>query len=234
MLRGAVALWTLLCASEACAQVSGSVTLVSDYRYRGISLSDGRPTAQLSVAYDRPDGWYMGAFASRVRLRPRAGSETQLLTYLGYARRSSTGLSWELGVKHAAFTGRYDDDYPEVFVGLASDRLGARIYYARRYFGADAPNVYAEVNGAHELSDRLRLMAHLGWSRRGGSGRMTYGTDRHRFDARLGIGAVLDGFDLQLAWVTTDGSDAAAYAPIPLIGSGAARQTWVLSLSRSW
>ena len=70
MLRGAVALWTLLCASEACAQVSGSVTLVSDYRYRGISLSDGRPTAQLSVAYDRPDGWYMGAFASRVRLRP--------------------------------------------------------------------------------------------------------------------------------------------------------------------
>ena len=234
MLRGAVALWTLLCASEACAQVSGSVTLVSDYRYRGISLSDGRPTAQLSVSYDRPDGWYAGAFASRVRFRPRSSDETQLLTYLGYARRSSSGLSWELGAKYAAFTGRYDYDYPEVYVGLASDRLGARIYYAHRYFGADAPLTYIELNGAHELSDRLRLMAHLGWSRRSGSGRMTYGTDRHRFDVRLGIGVVLEGFDLQLAWVTTDGSDADAYAPIPPIGSGAARQTWVLSVSRSW
>ena len=233
MLRGAVALWTLLCASEACAQVSGSVTLVSDYRYRGISLSDGQPTAQLSIAYDRPDGWYTGAFASRVQFRPRSSDETQLLTYLGYARRTGGGLSWELGAEYAAFTGRYDYDYPEVYVGLASDRIGGRIYYARRYYGMDAPQVYAELNGAHELSDRLRLLAHLGWSRHNGSGRTTYGTDRHRFDARLGIGAVLDGFDLQLAWVTTDGSDD-AYAPIPPIGSGAANQTWVLSLSRSW
>jgi uncharacterized protein (TIGR02001 family) len=232
LLRGAVALWALLCAFDACAQVSGSFALVSDYRVRGISLSDGRPTAQLSIAYDRPDGWYMGAFASRVRFRPRSDDETQLLTYLGYARRSDGGLSWELGAEYAAFTGRFDYDYPEFYVGLASDRLGGRIYYARHYYGSDAPLAYVELNGAHELSDRLRLLAHLGWSRRSGSGRTIYGTDRHRFDARVGIGAVLEGFDLQLTWVTTDGSD--AYTPIPPIGSGAARQTWVLSLSRSW
>ena len=41
-------------------------------------------------------------------------------------------------------------------------------------------------------------------------------------DVRIGIGAVLDGFDLQ-SWVTTDGSD--ARTPINSICSGAARQT---------
>ena len=232
MFRGAIALSTLLCAFEACAQVSGSFTLVSDYRYRGISLSDGRPAAQLSVAYDRPDNWYMGAFASRVRFGPRSGDDIQLLTYLGYARRSRGGLSWELGAEYAAFTGRIDYDYPEFYAGLASDRLGGRIYYAHRYFGADAPLVYAELNGAHELSDRLHLLGHVGWSRRSGSGRTIYGTDRYRFDARVGIATVLGGFDLQLAWVTTDGSD--ARTPIPSISSDTARGTWVLSLSRSW
>ena len=32
------------------AQVSGSVGVVSDYRYRGYSLSDGDPAVQASVA----------------------------------------------------------------------------------------------------------------------------------------------------------------------------------------
>ena len=32
------------------AQLSGSVSVVSDYRYRGISLSDNEPAAQLGVS----------------------------------------------------------------------------------------------------------------------------------------------------------------------------------------
>ena len=232
MLRGAVALWASLCAFEACAQVSGSVALVSDYRYRGISLSDRRPTAQLSVAYDRPDGWYMGAFASGVRFGPRSGNEAQLLTYLGYVRRIEGGRSWELGAEYSTFTGHADYAYPEFYIGLTSENFVGRIYYARRYFGADSALMYAELNTTHELSDRLRLLGHLGWSRRNGSSQTAYGTDRHRFDARLGVGAALDGFDLQLAWVAAEGDR--ARTPGTATGSDGARGTWVLSLSRSW
>lgn len=229
MLRGAVALWALLCAFEACAQVSGSFALVSDYRFRGVSLSDGRPAAQLGVAYDHADGWYAGAFASSVRFGPRAGPDAQVLSYFGYARRLRSGLSWDLGAGYAAFTGRFDYDYPEFHVGLASERLGARISYAPRYFGEDAAVVYAQVDGAHELSERLRLLGHLGWTRRDDAGATGFRWRQPRLDARIGIGLTLRGCDLQLAWVTGRGEAGRSAA-----AGRSDRSTWVVSVSRAW
>src|SRR6266508_589758 len=56
-----------LFASVAAAQISGTVNLVSDYRYRGTSLSDDKPAAQLGLTYDDASGWYAGLSASTVR-----------------------------------------------------------------------------------------------------------------------------------------------------------------------
>ena len=128
MLRGAVVLWALLSCTNACAQVSGSATVLSDYRFRGVSLSDGQPAAQLGVAWERDDGWYAGAFASSTRLYGRPG--TQLLAYLGYAHRLHDGPSWEAGAEYAAFSRYPGDSYPEFYLGLASDKLSGRLYWA--------------------------------------------------------------------------------------------------------
>jgi uncharacterized protein (TIGR02001 family) len=67
VLRGAA---LLLCAAaqSATAQLSGTLSAVSDYRYRGVTFSDRRPAAQAGLAYDDPSGWYAGAFGSTVRL----------------------------------------------------------------------------------------------------------------------------------------------------------------------
>jgi uncharacterized protein (TIGR02001 family) len=43
-----------------------AVTLASDYRYQGVSESRGRPVAQGYVHWWRPDGYYLGAFATQV------------------------------------------------------------------------------------------------------------------------------------------------------------------------
>lgn len=42
------------------------LTLTSDYRYQGVSSSDGRPVIQGVVHHFRPDGWYAGLFVSQV------------------------------------------------------------------------------------------------------------------------------------------------------------------------
>lgn len=42
------------------------VTLTSDYRYQGVSSSDGHAAVQGVVHHFRPDGWYAGLFASTV------------------------------------------------------------------------------------------------------------------------------------------------------------------------
>ena len=231
MLRGAVVLWALLSCADACAQVSGSATLVSDYRFRGVSLSDGRPAAQLGVAWERDDGWYAGAFASSTRLYGRAG--TQLLGYLGYARRLHGDLSWEAGAEYAAFSRYPGDNYPEFYLGLATDRLSGRLYYAPRYFSEDAAAFYAELNGNHALTERFHLLGHVGWLQRGGSSAdADQDAQRRRFDVRIGVGAVFGGFDLQLARVASDGSGG-SYSGYPAYGD-ADDGAWVMSVSRGW
>src|SRR5512134_2379963 len=64
-------------AAGAQAQMAGSATLVSDYRFRGTSFSDERPAAQIALSYDHESGAYIGAFASNVRLAAEEGSGVQ-------------------------------------------------------------------------------------------------------------------------------------------------------------
>ena len=65
--QGIAALSLALVASNVSAQISGTASLVSNYRFRGISLSENKPAAQLGLTYDDVQGWYAGAFASTAR-----------------------------------------------------------------------------------------------------------------------------------------------------------------------
>src|SRR5664279_3555744 len=64
----ALALGSILFAASAEAQFTANASVVSDYRFRGVSLSDQKPAVQASVNWDDADGWYAGAFASTVQL----------------------------------------------------------------------------------------------------------------------------------------------------------------------
>lgn len=209
MLRGAIALCGLLLAFEVRAQVSGSLTLVSDYRYRGVSLSDENPAAQASVAYDHSSGWYAGAFGSSVDVSGQSRRDLQLLSYFGYASRAGERLTWEAGASYYAFTGGGGYDYPEVYWGLASTNVSGRIYYAPRYFGQRAGVVYAELNAERPLIYRLHAIGHIGILRLDSQSASSYGSGRYRFDVRAGIGVDLDQLSLRLTWLAADASNGA-------------------------
>lgn len=206
--RGAFALWLLLIATEVFAQVSGTATLVSDYRFRGLSLSENNPAAQFGVAYDGAQGWYAGAFASTVDFAAASGSGLQAVPYVGYALRTDAGLTWEAGADYSAFTGsaRYYN-YPEAYVGVASDRLSGRLYYSSHYFGENIPTLYGEVNATQPLFDRVRLLAHFGMLR-DTDGNLYYRGPERLLDGRVGIGLDFDKISVQLSWVGINSSDA--------------------------
>jgi uncharacterized protein (TIGR02001 family) len=148
--RGAFALWFLFVSAETLAQVSGSASLLSDYRYRGVSLSDNRPAAQLALAYDDASGWYGGALASTVQIGSPTSRELQAVAFGGYASRMPSGLSFEAGGDYSAFTGGQSYNYGEVYVGIASDKVSTRMYYARAT--SDVGRVYGEVNASEGSS----------------------------------------------------------------------------------
>lgn len=73
-------------------QLDGSATLVSDYRYRGMSLSEGSPAIQGGLELSN-ENWFGGGWASTTRETSGAGTEVDL-----YAGRRGTirGLHYAL------------------------------------------------------------------------------------------------------------------------------------------
>ncbi len=230
MLRTVVAVLVAVCALQSQAQVTGSATFVSDYRFRGVSLSDDRPAAQLAIDYDLPaSGWYAGGMLSSARLD--ATHTVQLLAYGGHAWRISPNLSWETGVRYTRFTGHDSYAYGEAYVGVAFKQLVGRVYYAPNYFNANYPVWYAELNDSHALFGNWYAFAHAGYLRRNGSVE-EYHTSRFRSDVRAGIGYALDPWNFQLSWATARG------APDVVFGYPEAmnvtRDAWMLSVSYAW
>jgi uncharacterized protein (TIGR02001 family) len=227
--RHAVAVWFAFVAANVSAQVSGSLTLVSDYRFRGVSLSHNRPAAQLGAVYDDARGWYAGAFASTVQFAYPSSRELQTIAFVGYVWRFPSGLSSEVGADYSAFTGAGGYSYPEAYWGIAYENLSGRLYYAPRYFVHDSDAIYGEVNGVQPLLDRVRLLAHAGVLRNSSENAYT-GRDVHYvLDARIGVGVDFDRFSVQLNWVGSSSANAAY--PV----AGTRRQNGaVLSLFRSF
>lgn len=149
-------------AGTACAQVSGSVTLLSDFRFRGVSFSAGDPAAQVDVNYDAQSGAYVGAFASSAKFKDYPGLNRLALAYAGYARRIGPDLGVDAGLTYADFAGGSEFDYAEAHAGVTMRAFNLQVAYAPRYFGQGAAT-YVEVNGGTEIVPSLRLFGHVGF-----------------------------------------------------------------------
>ncbi len=190
-----------LCERPAQAQMSGSATIVSDYQYRGVTLSQRNFEAQLNLTYDGPSGWYLGSFASKV-VRPNNDRDTQLLSYAGYSQQLLSGIRWDLGATSATFLQCSCNKYTEIFAGLGSDNFNGKIYYSPNYFGRDERTVYAEINGNYVLQEHLNAFAHLGLLHALSSSAWSTAID-NQFDTRLGISENLGDWNIQLSWGKT-------------------------------
>lgn len=233
MLRTVVVVAALACVAPACAQVAGSATLLSDYRFRGISLSDDRPAAQFALDYDQPaSGWYAGGMMSTARIDER--NVVQLLADAGYARRLGNGdWSWDAGLRYARFTGPEHYAYAEAYAGLSYRQLTGRIHYAPDYFGFGDSAWYVELDGSHALTPRWYLFAHVGWLRHGGDVASDH-TGRCRTDLRTGLGAALAPWDVRLGWTTVRGAHGPDLVYDYPASAGMSRSAWLLSVSYAW
>jgi uncharacterized protein (TIGR02001 family) len=199
-LRRAWAVLLLCCwqGRAAHAQLSGSVTLVSEHVYRGASLSDGAPAPQFNLTYDGAAGWYVGAFASRYRLQGDRRSGTQYIAYAGHAQRLSSGLTLDTGVSRYGYTPGASLNYTEVYASLAVDQFNARLSYSPDYLGLNASSAYTELNGSYALGGDVSLYLHAGCLSYL-SGLPQYAS-RHTLDGRVGVGTAWAGWRWQAAW----------------------------------
>ncbi len=177
--------------------ISGSVALQSDYRYRGQSLGDDRPSPQLTLNLDHASGWYAGLFASGFSIAEVRGAKLQ--AYGGYALRLRSGWSVEAGCSRSTYTQLHNNDFNECYAGASGERVTARLYYAPRYLGRMARAWYGEANLFYPLHPGFNLVAHAGLLR------TQRGTDwagmpaSSRYDLRLGASIPFGNWTVQLA-----------------------------------
>ena len=76
---------------------TANVNLVSDYRFRGIDQSWGRPAVQGGADLAHASGAYAGIWASNVSGNSYPGGSLELDTYFGYNAKINDDLSWTVG-----------------------------------------------------------------------------------------------------------------------------------------
>lgn len=152
--------------SPAFAEAAGRVGVQSDYLLHGASLSRGRSVATLSMFYDFPTGPYVGASVLGALSSPNYPGLVGLTADVGYAHRLNSELSLDVGVAHSLYARVSRNprriNYTEIFGGLATRHLSARLYYSPEYFRRGAKTLYGEINGNIGQPDEIILHAHLG------------------------------------------------------------------------
>jgi len=193
------ALSSLFIASNALAQLSGSVSAVSDYVYRGFSLSQGNPVGQFTLNYDHGSGLYAGATGSSINMKG-INADLELLTYAGYAIRLDNGWNWDSGALSSYFPRAQQLAYHELFIGLSSDSFNGKLYYSPAYFGMPIHSLYYDLNASYPLAETVSLVGHGGllhsYSYAGAA------SPHAHFDLRLGVGVNLKSWNFQAAWVS--------------------------------
>ena len=195
---------SLLIPTQARAQVGALVSIYSDDRFRGVSVSDGRPVGILDVSYDARNGLY-AALSGRVAATRADGLQPSGFTVNGgYATRVSSRLTADVGVVHSRFSHysglsgrRY---YTEAYAGLAGKLIGARIAISPDYLGTARWTAYGEVDAHVDLSRHTLVDFQVGvLTPIGGK----YGSDnRPQLDARVGLAQRLGPVTLHTALST--------------------------------
>lgn len=172
--------------------VSASASIVSEYRFRGVGLSNGDPTLQGSITVSHSSGFYVSAWGSSIDPNiPTAGiGSTEIDVYGGWSGNVTSALKVDAGVYYYAYPnsgpGKFDiiELYGSVSgdLGPASAKIG--VNYAPKQsslasggFKRDNTYVYGEL-GIAIPNTPVSLLGHLGYT----SGQLTFTNDRKALD----------------------------------------------------
>jgi uncharacterized protein (TIGR02001 family) len=184
-------------------QVSGSLSVESDFRLRGYSLSAGRPVASARVGVDSGSGFYADGSATAVLAR------TEDMRFLGYqvdagvAKRVGDLWTLDVGVAHnhfsAPYRGAFPYSYTEGYVGATHGPLSAYVFVSPNYFRRDNWTLYAQLEASVAPAKDWRLTAHVGSLVNLSAPEAYAGQVRAQHDWRLGVARELGAVEVHAA-----------------------------------
>jgi uncharacterized protein (TIGR02001 family) len=189
--------------------VTGGVTLASQYRFRGISLSDEEAALQGTINLNHKSGFYAGVWGSNIDgWGELGGSNLELDIYGGWRGEVAKGVTLDAGLLYYAYPGSKGGDF-EFFEPFAkvSGKLGPvnstlGVAYAWKQDAlADNSNFYIYNDNSLAIAGTpFSLTTHVGHS--SGGSALAAGDDY--LDWSLGATASWKNLTLGVAYVGTN------------------------------
>lgn len=180
--------------------VEGSIAAVSDYRYRGYSLSDRDPAVQAEATVSTASGFYVYGWASSIK---NAGDEIELMGALGWSGDVvGSDLSFDAGVGMYAYPGLSDAELVEVYglfsqpMGMATLKGGVSYFPEQDNLGGQ-DNVYVNLGVSTPLGF-AGIEGDIGAGWEDGA----YGDEK--IDWTVGVTVPLKPLELRVAYVGTN------------------------------
>ena len=154
--------------------LSATISLTSDYVFRGVSLTDG-PALQGSIDCAFDNGFYIGSWTSNYDFD--SATDRELDYYLGYSRELDSDITVSASAARYTYFDEHDIDYNEYQLGLSRGPLDAKAWYAVDYGGSGGDAQYFEVGFTSALPLNATLELRAGHS---------------TFDSKIGINDYTD------------------------------------------
>jgi len=197
--------------------ISGNFTVVSDYRYRGISQSDLDPAIQGGFDLTHKSGLYAGVWGSNVSdFANLNGSGLEMDVYGGY-RTTVSGIGLDIGALRYIYPGNQGTtntratngssgksyDTNELYLGLSYGPVTYKYSHmiSKNWFGyyADSGSQYHDVTLSLPLTDKVSAVAHYGMTKVKGNTVLKDYTD-YKVGVAYDLG---DGFTLGADYIGT-------------------------------
>ena len=177
--------------------IDGYVGVTTDYRDRGLSLSDRDPTVRGSVGLYHDSGFYVGGGLAAIS--NSAGGDAQANIFAGYNFETG-GFSYDLSVELDSIHGGGSSFYPEITgtvsrdFGLAYIRTGVSYSPDGRWSTPNSNSLYlfTDLEVPVPTMPELTIISRLGYDMREDR--------RNLWDYGIGLSAFIESFELSVMY----------------------------------
>jgi len=191
------------------ADLSGEVGVVSDYRYRGLSLSEGKPALQATLDADLGKGAYASLWFSTIR--EEGNTHAELEADIGKEFELASNVTLDLSATYYAYPSSPHDSYAEgsailsATCGALTGKAGASFAPAQRALenvqGIRHGNAYYFLGAEYALPKMpVKLTAQAGYER----GPFDEAQQGGKWDWSLGAEGEMHGIRLGVTYVASD------------------------------
>ncbi|MBB5987962.1 TorF family putative porin [Sphingobium lignivorans] len=206
--------------------ISGSATLVSDYRFRGFSQSNENIAVQAGIDISHESGFYVGTWGSSIGFAGNA----EIDVFGGYTTDVAEGLNVDVGILAYIYpkAGYSDSTIVEPYVTLTGTYGPASLAVGINYAwdqaslasldtGEKSSAIYVHAEPSITVPNTpLTVDGHIGYAK-SNSFLGGYGPDHHVWDYSVGVSGGYGPLTFGVHYVNTDEARQRSYAP----GTGA-------------